>query len=329
MSKIHVLHENSPWVEPLRKAFSELGQAHEEWFLDTGVISFSDAPPDGVFYNRMSASSHTRGHRYGPELTHGLLNWLEGHDRRVVNGTRALYLELSKLAQYAALERDGIKTPRTVGAVGRDEVLHAAASFSEGPWILKPNRGGKGLGVQLFHDLDALAAYLDGPGSDEEAPIDGLWLIQDYIHAPESFITRAEFVGGKFLYAVRVDTSQGFELCPADACNIADAFCPAGETPQDKFSIITDFAESAEGHGLIASYERFLANNRVEVAGIEFIRDRSGGIFTYDINTNTNYNAEAEEKAGVRLTGMRAISQFLVLELLKTRSSYKDIVAAE
>ena len=23
---------------------------------------------------------------------------------------------------------------------------------------------------------------------------------------------------GKFLYAVRVDTSEGFQLCPADAC---------------------------------------------------------------------------------------------------------------
>jgi hypothetical protein len=27
-------------------------------------------------------------------------------------------------------------------------------------------------------------------------------------------ITRAEFVGGKFIYAVEVDTSGGFELCP-------------------------------------------------------------------------------------------------------------------
>ena len=329
MSKIHVLHENSPWVEPLRDAFAEFGQPHGEWFLDTGIISFAEAPPDGVFYNWMSASSHTRGHRYAPELTHGVLNWLEAHDRRVVNGTRALYLELSKLAQYAALERAGIKTPRTVAAVGHDEVLRAATEFGPGPWILKPNRGGKGLGVQLFHELEALAAYLDGPGSGEEAPIDGLWLIQDYIRAPESFITRAEFVGGKFLYAVRVDTSQGFELCPADACNVADAFCPAGDTPQDKFSIITDFAESDEGQCLIAAYEHFLADNQVEVAGIEFIRDGAGEIFTYDINTNTNYNAEAEKKAGVTLTGMRAIAQFLVSELLKTRSSFKDVVAAE
>ena len=67
----------------------------------------------------MSASAHTRDHRFGPELTHAVLNWLEGHGRRVVNTHRALYLEVSKVAQYAALNKAGIKTPRTVAAVGR------------------------------------------------------------------------------------------------------------------------------------------------------------------------------------------------------------------
>ena len=131
MARIYVLHENSAWVEPLREAFDELGLPYEEWFLDQGTVPFEKAPPQGVFYNRMSASSHTRGHRYAPELTHGVLNWLEAHGRRVANGTRALYLEVSKLAQYAALNRAGVKTPRTVAAVGRDNVLDAARAFED------------------------------------------------------------------------------------------------------------------------------------------------------------------------------------------------------
>ena len=45
-------------------------------------------------------------------------------------------------------------------------------------------------------------------------------LVQEYVAAPEPFITRAEFVGGRFLYALRVDTSEGFELCPADICTV-------------------------------------------------------------------------------------------------------------
>ena len=113
MNKIYVLHENSAWVEPLRAAFAEQGLPHDEWFLDQGQVPFDQAPPAGVFYNRMSASSHTRGHRYGPELAHLVLNWLARHGRRVVNDQRALYLEVSKLAQYTALAQAGVATPRT------------------------------------------------------------------------------------------------------------------------------------------------------------------------------------------------------------------------
>ena len=37
MSKVHVIHENSAWVEPLRQAFAELNTPFEEWFLDEGI----------------------------------------------------------------------------------------------------------------------------------------------------------------------------------------------------------------------------------------------------------------------------------------------------
>ena len=312
MTAIHVLHENDAWVEPLRAAFAEQGLPFAEWFLDEGTLTFDSSPPEGVFYNRMSASSHTRGHRYAPELTHGVLNWLEAHERRVVNDHRALYLEVSKLAQYAALQRAGVRTPRTVAAVGRDQVIEAARAFGPEPKILKPNRGGKGLGVQLFHSIEAIADYLDGPGAGEEAPIDGLWLIQDYIRAPEPFITRCEFVGGTFLYAVQVDTSDGFLLCPADACAIEGTICPADSPTPNKFTILKDFDDP-----ILGKYERFLAENGIEIAGIEFIRDASGEIFTYDVNTNTNYNPQAEAEAGVPVTGMQAVAGFLGAELAK------------
>ena len=96
MSKIYVIHENDAWVEPLRAAFAEQGLPYEEWFLAEGVLDLESAPPEGVFYNRMSASSHTRDHRYAGELTGGVLRWLEHHGRRVVNDSRALQLEINK-----------------------------------------------------------------------------------------------------------------------------------------------------------------------------------------------------------------------------------------
>lgn len=330
MAEIYIIHENSEWVVPLHAAFEELGQEVREWFLDEGLRYLDEAPPHGVFYNRMSASSHTRNHRFGPELTHVYLNWLEGAGRRLVNGTRALYLEISKVAQYTALNAAGIRTPRTVAAVGRDHVLNAAKSFGPGPWILKPNRGGKGLGVQLFHELGAMEAYLNGQGAGEAAPIDGIWLVQDYIRSAESFITRAEFVGGKYLYAVRVDTSKGFELCPADVCEIEDTYCPAdAKSSGAKFEVLAGFATTSHGRNLIDRYERFLAANNVKIAGIEFIRDGHGQVYTYDINTNTNYNAEAEAKAGIEITGMRAVARYLISELQKEEVSLNSGVAAE
>jgi hypothetical protein len=134
--------------------------------------------------------------------------------------------------------------------------------------------------------------------------------VQEYIRAPQPVITRVEFVGGRLLYAVEVDTSLGFELCPADVCQVGDAFCPAGQaapaTP--RFRIIEGFA-----HPIIERYQRFLAANGIGIAGIEFIADVRGEAYTYDVNTNTNYNPAAEAEAG--RYGMRAIAEYLEQEL--------------
>ena len=307
--KIYVLHENETWVQPLRAAFAELALPYAEWFLDQGVVDFSAAPPQGVFYNRMSASSHTRGHRYGPEYTGAVLAWLEAHGRRVVNDARALQLEISKIAQYAALARHDIRVPRTVAAVGRAMIVEAARKFS-GSFITKHNRAGKGLGVHLFHDLGTLRRYVESDAFQDS--VDGITLIQEYIRAPELVITRAEFVGGRFLYAVRVDTTLGFELCPADVCDVSGVFCPAGEAaaPTPRFHIVRKFE-----HPIIERYRRFIAVNGIGIAGIEFIMDRAGELYTYDVNTNTNYNSAAEAEA--RIYGMRAIASYLGEELKK------------
>jgi hypothetical protein len=310
---IHIIHENAAWLEPLARALDAERLPWRDWFLDRGVFDLSTPPPEGVFYNRMSASSHTRDHRYAAELTASVLAWLAGHGRRIVNGPRALDLEISKARQYAALEAAGIRTPRTVLVAGKEQLVAAASQhFADEAVILKPNRGGKGLGVRLFNTPAALSGYIDG--AEYEAPVDGLHLLQQYVRAPVPLITRAEFIGGRFLYAVEVDTSEGFELCPADVCVVDDAFCPAGpedkEAPRAKFTIIDDIDVE-----LKRRYEAFLAANGIEVAGIEFIRDAAGTAYTYDVNTNTNYNPDAEARAG--RSAMTALSRFLGGELAR------------
>jgi hypothetical protein len=307
MSHIHVIHENDQWTTPLLRELHVLGYPYRDWHLGTGTLDLDQIPPPGVFYSRMSASSHTRGHRYAPELTGGVLAWLEAHRARVLNGTRALALEVSKVAQYSALRQHGIRVPRSVAALGREQIIAAAGKFDRA-FISKHNRAGKGLGVRLHESVDALAGYLDGP--EFALSVDGITLLQEYIESPTPHITRVEFIGQELLYAVRVDTSEGFELCPAENCDVGDRACPVGEGATDKFVIIDDF-----NHSLVDAYRGFMVSNELQVAAFEFIVDADGHAYTYDVNSNTNYNPNAELRAG--RFGMRALARFLGVELAR------------
>lgn len=312
--KIFVIHENEAWIGPLREAFAALGTPHEAWFLDRGLLDLREAPPEGVFYNRMSASSHTRGHTHAPEYAAAVIEWLHRHGRTVVNGRRALQLEVSKVAQYEALAAHGIPTPETIAAIGLETIPEAAARLGY-PLILKHNRAGKGLGVQLVLGEAGLREALGRLAVDPDPhahPRDGVWLVQRYVRAPEPCITRAEFIGGRFLYAVRVDTSEGFELCPADQCQVEPgAACPA-VAPAEKFRVLEGFT-----HPLLPRMEAFLQANDIGVGAVEFVTDAAGRAFVYDVNTNTNYNPEAEHRAGV--SGMGAIARHLT-DLLARRT---------
>jgi len=311
-NKIYVIHENDEWIEPLRKELQEINAPFEEWHLGKRNVDHLDKPPQGVFYNRMSASSHTRGHRYAPEYTAVVLNWLEKNKRRVINNSKALSLEISKSLQYKELESFGIKTPKTIYCNNKESILKSANVFTK-PFITKHNRGGKGLGVKLFNNKKELDSYVSS--KDFEPSIDGITLLQDYIDANPKVIKRVEFVNSKFLYTVEVDASEGFELCPAcpeDQINIpqqqiAGEFCP---TTGNKFNIIKNYRENE----LTKKYENFIAANGIEIAGIEYLTDKNGTIYTYDVNTNTNYNSQAEKNSEIK--GMRSIAHFLKEELL-------------
>ena len=312
-NKIYIIHENDEWIEPLRKELKAINAPFEEWHLGKRNVDHLNEPPQGVFYNRMSASSHTRGHRYAPEHTAVVLNWLEKNNRRVINNSRALSLEISKSLQYKELENFGIKTPKTIYCSNKESILKSANIFRK-PFITKHNRGGKGLGVKLFNNKKELDSHVSG--KDFEPSIDGITLLQEYIEARPKVIIRAEFVNSKFLYAVEVDASEGFELCPACPEDQTDdapetqffgEYCP---TIGNKFRIIKNYKRNS----LIEKYEKFISANGIEIAGIEYVIDKNGEIFTYDVNTNTNYNSQAERSSEIK--GMRSIANFLKKEFL-------------
>tara|TARA_B100000686_G_C16786110_1_gene975367 strand:- start:647 stop:1549 length:903 start_codon:yes stop_codon:yes gene_type:complete len=283
---IIIIHENNEWIEPFETALKKLNFEYLIWYVPDMSLDLSSIPPEAVYWNRMSASSHTRGHRYTPELVAGILAWLERHGRTVVNGPKALDLEISKIRQYQELEKLAIQTPKTYCAIDKESLVDGATRIGF-PLITKHNRAGKGLGVMKFDSIKLLEDYLYGESFN--ASPDGITLLQEYIDAPSKSIFRMEFVNSEFLYCVEVDTSQGFELCPAEACEL-DSNCPTEEV--SKFTINENFSIPN-----ISDYEKFLRNNDISIAGIEIIFDRKGGYWTYDVNTNTNYNPQAEAKA--------------------------------
>ena len=96
-----MIHENKEWLQPLEKVLLDKGIPFTEWNMVDKTINLFISPPEGIFFNRMSASSHSRGNRYCPELTTGLISWLEVNKRLVLNGSNAQRLELSKMVQYS------------------------------------------------------------------------------------------------------------------------------------------------------------------------------------------------------------------------------------
>ena len=304
--KVYIIHENDEWTLSLKLELKKLEVNFEDWHVEKANIDLGKNPPEGIFYNRMSASSHARGHRYAPEFTATILNWLKHHKRRIINNGNALALEISKSLQYLKLNEAGIKTPKSIYCNSKEQIVKAADHFSK-PFITKHNRAGRGLGVKLFQNKDELKKYVNG--SNFEHSIDGITILQDYIEANPKVIHRVEFINSKFFYTVQVDASESFELCPADACNVEEQFCPTNPDG-NKFMILKDYKNSE-----IATYEKFLEQNDIEITGIEYITDTSGIHYSYDVNTNTNYNSVAEKKAG--MFGMKQIALFLKEELQK------------
>ena len=272
--------------------------------------------------NRISPSSHTRGHVHTVELARPTsCTGLESHGRRVINGLCAFELEMSKLRQDLVLRRHGIRTPRTVLAIGREHLLEAAATF-DGPFITKHDQGGKGLGIRLFRDSGELERHLEGEAFD--AGPGARTILQQYIGAPEPFITRVEIVGGRFAFAMRSSTADGFELCPSDVCN------PMPPRQEElRIGASRTGGRGANGSGtdgtgatalfspspikaddpLVRKYIRLCLEEGIEIAGIEFVEDARGNRYTYDINGTTNYNQTLGARIGV--DGMREVAGYV------------------
>ena len=157
---ITILFENEDWMPPLRGALDKTGLDYQEQFMDGGILNLGLEPQEQIVINRMSPSSHTRGHQAGVQYVREYLSFLEAKGVRIINGSQSFRLEVSKVQQDAALQAAGIRTPHTIAVTGTEKLIEASKQMKT-PFITKHNQGGKGLGIRLFEAVEPLAQWLE------------------------------------------------------------------------------------------------------------------------------------------------------------------------
>jgi D-Ala-D-Ala ligase-like protein len=295
---IAIYYEHPDWFRPL---FAELdGRGINYVKLNASCHSFDPAaagPDFSLLFNRMSASAYLRGNSQAMFFTQSYLAYLEAVDVRIINGTRAFALEISKARQLQLFNSLGLHFPKTWVANCTDEIVAAALQIGF-PLLVKPNIGGRGGGIVRVNSMEQLQAAIDQASLN--FGIDQTALVQEFIPARNGHITRVETLGGKFLYAIDIFTSgRSFNLCPAEICQVesASAFVEesTGGAPNPRLKV----EACKPPPGTIDEVEKIAAFGGIDVGGVEYmVDDRDGRIVYYDINALSNFVANAPEVIG-------------------------------
>jgi hypothetical protein len=293
-----IYYEHPDWFKPL---FAELDRRRTPHVrLRAGDHAYDPddwTPRYGLVLNRMSPSAYRRDQASALFYTLQFLAHLEQTGVRVINGSQAYRLEVSKALQLTLLHTLGLPHPRA-------RVIHdpcqapAAARDLRFPVVLKPNVGGSGAGIRRFESPAELSEAVQGSldlGPDRTA------LVQEHIPAAGGHITRVEVLGGEYLYAIRVHAPSGtFNLCPADACQTVEGATLVREAcPVDAPNLGLRVEGYSPPPEIIADVERLTRAARIDVGGVEYLEDaRDGKRYFYDINALSNFVADAPRVVG-------------------------------
>jgi len=279
-----VLFEHPEWQKPLFAELDRRGVRYAAFDLKSNTFDVDGLPPAPVVFNQASPSAYVRGNVRAVPLALAYLRSLEIRGARVLNGANAFSLELSKSAQGSLLQQLGIPHPRTLAFNDVDAALERWETW---PALLKPEQGGSGARMFLLESPEELRRLLDTQPA-LWLP-DNLLLLQERFEVDPSFgIVRLEFVGGKLLYAMRVVSHGGFNLCPSEVCHPTQSTVAPVE-----FYAYPEVPEEAVREG-----ERIVAAAGLDVAGIEYLVAPDGRRVFYDINANSNLRPAVAREFG-------------------------------
>src|SRR5690348_1855146 len=174
---IAVLYEHPEWQKPLFAAFERRGIRYAAVDLKHGAFSDADAPLAPLYFNQASPSAYVRGNARAVPFALSYIRSLEIRGVRVLNGSAAFSLELSKTAQAALLRRLGVPTPR-IWTFNDVAALRARAGELRYPLLLKPEQGGSGARMMLVESFAHLEAFL--AANPQHWLPDNLLLLQEY-----------------------------------------------------------------------------------------------------------------------------------------------------
>jgi glutathione synthase/RimK-type ligase-like ATP-grasp enzyme len=281
-----ILYEHPTWFEPLFAALDRRGLSYEAIRLSDHSFDPASAEiPAPVILSRVAMSSFLRSSEHGIFYAESLLAHWAANGARVLNGAEVIAVDSSKARQLSLIARLGFEVPET-RVVHRREDLPAAARAMRWPLLVKANVGGSGAGIVRYANEAELLRSI-GEGTVPES-VDGVLLVQDHVPARGGVIVRAETLGGRFLYAIEVESGgDSFDLCPADAC-LAQ--------PGRAAVRMTAVKPSPE---LVEAAERIAQAAGLAVGGVEYlVDDRDGRARFYDINALSNFVAKPLDVLG-------------------------------
>jgi glutathione synthase/RimK-type ligase-like ATP-grasp enzyme len=284
--ELAILYEHPLWFEPLFAALDRRGIGYSKIQLgDHHFDPGSTEPPASVVLSRVAMSGFLREHEHGTFYAQALLAHWQRLGARVLNGADLLAVDSSKARQLSTIAGLGYSVPET-RVVHRARDLVAASDGMAFPLLVKVNIGGSGAGIVRYSSREELAQSV----KDRTIPdsVDKVLLLQDYVPVRGGSILRIETLGGRFLYAIEVESGgESFDLCPADACVAA---------PGRKAIRMRAVTPPAE---LIDAAERIAQAVGMDVGGVEVaIDDRDGMARFYDINGLSNFVANPLDVLG-------------------------------
>ena len=309
-------------MAPLFGALDDVGAPYERVFANE--LSFDPAGPApdwSLAVNKVSPSSYLRGHARSIAVARELLPLLEERGTPVVNGSRAFALETSKARQLLLLRQLGIRAP-AARLITDPAQAPSAARELRFPVIVKPNVGGSGAHMRRFDSPEELAA---GAAELDLGP-DGTGLVQEFLESEDGSSRRVEFLGGEYLYAIRIanEPGQDFNLCPADICQVQESAefdnCVV-DAPAKKQLRIDAFDAP---RSIVDEVLRIARVGGLDVGGVEYlVAARDGLPYVYDINALSNFVTDAPS-----LVGFDPHARFAEWLVERARAGKREVVVA-